>query len=211
MNERTLKASYQVAELITKSKKPHTVAATLTLPACKAIIVNKMLGPDVAKEIAKVPLSDNTISRRIDDMSADMESIVLGKMCISGTFALQLDESTDISGYAQLLANVRFVDGAAIRENFLFFKALPEITTGEEIFRVASEYLEQGGLMWGNCISVCADGAATLVGRTKGFVSRVTERHPDVIITHCFFAREALVAKILSADLAHLCWKMSCV
>ena len=43
-------------------------------------------------------------------MSADIESIVLEKMRISGKFALQLDESTDISSYAQLLANVRFVD-----------------------------------------------------------------------------------------------------
>ena len=114
------------------------MAETLILPACKTI-VNEMLGPDAAKQIAKVPLLDNTAVRRIEDMSADIESIVLEKMRISGKFALQLDESTDISGYAQLLANA--LDGAAIRENFLFCKVLPEKRTGEEIFRVASVYL----------------------------------------------------------------------
>ncbi|KAJ1150639.1 hypothetical protein NDU88_003429 [Pleurodeles waltl] len=129
VNERALKASYQVAELIYKSKKLHTVAETLILPACKAI-VEEMLGPEAAKEIAKVPLSDNTISRRINDMSADIESVVLEKIRISEKFVLQLDESTDINGHAQLLANVRFVDGDAIRENFFFCKALPEKTTG---------------------------------------------------------------------------------
>ena len=61
VNERALKASYQVAELIAKSK-PHTVAETLILPACRAIM-SEMLVPDAAKEIAKVPLSDNTIDR----------------------------------------------------------------------------------------------------------------------------------------------------
>uniref|UniRef100_A0A8C5R0I0 Uncharacterized protein n=1 Tax=Leptobrachium leishanense TaxID=445787 RepID=A0A8C5R0I0_9ANUR len=136
------------------------------------------------KEIDKVPLSDNTISRRINDMSADIESVVLEKIRISEKFALQLDESTDISGHAQLLANVRFKN-----------------TTGEEIFRVTSEYLEQGGLKWENCTSVCTDGAAAIAGRTKGFVSRVKERNPDVIVTHCFLHREALVAKTLPADL----------
>ena len=108
-------------------------------------------------------------------MSADIESIVLEKMCISGKFALQLVGSTDTCDFAQLLANVRFMDGDAIRENFLFCKALPDKATGEEIFQVASEYLEQGGLTWENCISVCTDGAADMVGCTKGFVSHVRE------------------------------------
>ncbi|XP_061696977.1 coiled-coil domain-containing protein 89 isoform X2 [Syngnathoides biaculeatus] len=47
--------------------------------------------------------------------------------------------------------------------------ALAEKTTGEEIFRVTSEYLDQGGLTWENWTSVCTDGAAAMVGRTKGF------------------------------------------
>ena len=134
-------------------------------------------------------------------MSADIKSIVFEKMCISGKFALQLDES-DISGCAQLLANVRFCGQRRHQRKVQFCKALPEKATGEEIFRVPSEYFEQGGLMWENCISVCTDGAAAMVGCTKGFVSHVKERHPDVIVTHSFLHREALVAKTLPADLA---------
>lgn len=90
------------------------MAEQLILPTCKAI-VNEMLGTEAAKEIAKVPLSDNTISRRIDEMSADIRSVILDKILISNKFALQLDESTDISGHAQLLANVLFVDGETIK------------------------------------------------------------------------------------------------
>lgn len=108
-------------------------------------------------------------------MCADIESVILEKIHISNKFALQHDESTDIRGHAQLLANVPFVDGDAIRENFLFCKPLPEKTTGEEIFRVTSEYREKGELKWEKCTSVCTDGAAAMVRRTKGFASRVKE------------------------------------
>ena len=95
---------------------------------------------------------------------------------------------------------MRFVDGDAIGENFLFCKALPQKTTGEEIFRVTSDYLKKGELKWENCTSVGTDGAA-MVGPTKGFVSRVKGKNPDVIITLCFLHCEALVAKNLPADL----------
>ena len=67
-------------------------------------------------------------------MSADIESIVLEKMRISGKFTLQLDESTDISGHAQLLANVRFVDGDTIRENVRFCKACQKKQQERESF-----------------------------------------------------------------------------
>ena len=114
VNGRALKASYHVAELVAKSKKSHTVAEQLILPASKTI-VTEMLGPEAAKEIAKVPLSVNTISRRINEMSADVESVVLDKIRLSNKFALQIDESTDISGHANLLANVRMEKQCELR------------------------------------------------------------------------------------------------
>ena len=201
VSQKALKVSYLVAELVAKAKQPHTVAEKVILPACK-IIVKEMVGPDADKEVAKLPLSDNTIARRIEDMSVDIENNILEKVRSSGRFALQVDESTDINGHAQLLANVRFINGDAITENFLFCERLPVNTTGEEIFRVTSDYFEQGGLEWKNCISICTDGAAAMVGRYKGFVSRIREKQPELIITHCFLHREALVAKTLPADLA---------
>ena len=177
VSEKAQKVSYLV--LVVKSKQPHTAAETVILPACK-IIVNEMLGPDAVKEVSKIPLPDNTIARRIEDMSADIEKVVLEKVRISGKFSLQVDESTDISGHAQLLANLRFVDRDCIIENFLFCKRL-------EIFQATSDYFKQGRLEWKKCISVRTDGAATMVGRHKGFVSRVKEKHPAVCHTFFFY------------------------
>ena len=148
-----LKASYHVAELVAKSKKSHTVAETLILPACKDN-VNDMLGPEAVRKIAKAPLSDNTISRHFDDMSADIESVVLEKICISEKFVLQLDKCTDISGHAQLLANVCFVGGDSTRENFLFCKALPEKQQERKFFGLHQNILnkENSGEKLHNCL-----------------------------------------------------------
>ena len=80
-------------------------------------------------------------------MSVDIETIVLEKICIGKQFFPQLDEYTDLSKNAQLLANVRFVDGDIIREIFLLCKILVK-TTGKEIFCLTTEYIENGNLRW---------------------------------------------------------------
>ena len=95
---------------------------------------------------------------------------------------------------------MRFVDGDTIRENFLFCKTLGK-TTGEEIFCITKEYLENENLQWENFISICTDGAAVMIGRNKGLVKRVKERNQNVIVTHCFLHRATLVFKNLPADL----------
>ena len=135
-----------------------------------------MLGADAVKEVAKLPLSDNTITRRIVDMSMGIESNILEKIRSTGKFALQVDESIDINGYAQLLANVRFVDEDVIKRKLFLLQKIATEYNWRRIFRVASHYIEQEGLEWKNCISVCTDGAAAMVGRYKGFVSRIREK-----------------------------------
>ena len=176
ISEKVVKVSYRVAELIAKEKQPHTLAEKVILPACK-IIIEEMIGPNAVKDAAKLPLSDNTIARRIEDMSVDIENNILEIVRISVRFALQVNESTDISGHAQLLANVRFIDGDAIRENFYFASNCLLTQQEKEIFRVTSDCFEKKELEWKNCKSICTDGAAALVGRYKGFVSRIREKH----------------------------------
>ena len=203
VSDKAMQASYLLAELIAKEKKPHTIAETLILPACKKI-VGVMLGPDAANTLSKIPSSDNTIKRRIDDMSEDIEQNLSEKLRMSGRFSLQIDESTDISGAAQLLANVRYVDGDSIKETFLFCKEMENHTTGEEIFRVTDNYLKEKSLTWDMCVSVCTDGAACMTGRVRGFIAKVKTENPKIVTNHCILHREALVAKTMPPELAEV-------
>ena len=95
--------------------KAHTIAESLILPACRAI-VKTMLGEDAEKEINKIPLSNrnSTISRRINEMSNDIQANVTDKLK-NTNFALQVDESTDLSGKARLLAFIRFISDEGYR------------------------------------------------------------------------------------------------
>jgi hypothetical protein len=99
-------ASYLVAELVAQKMKSYTTAESLIMPACK-IIVKKMIGKEAESEIDKVPVSNNTISRHVDDMSHDTED-VLSETLKNTNFALRVDESMDVTSKAQLLALVRF-------------------------------------------------------------------------------------------------------
>ncbi|CAG5054382.1 unnamed protein product [Parnassius apollo] len=110
--------------MLVKAKKPHSLAETVVLPVCIEI-VKIMISQEAAKEIEKIPASAETISRRINDI----KSTLIEKLRVSGVFALEVDESTDISGHAHLISNVRYIDGCELKEDFLFCLPLSNHTT----------------------------------------------------------------------------------
>ena len=101
-NMAAIEASYFVALRIVKAKKPHTIAEELLLPATKDI-VRVILGAEYVNKFNTISLSNNTISRRIDDMSADIMEQVIQEMKSApfGIFRIHLDESTDMSNCSQ--------------------------------------------------------------------------------------------------------------
>ena len=67
-------ASYQVSELIVQNMKAHTLGESIILLACKKIF-STMLGNEAVLKISKIPPSDDTVRRRILEMSSDIEKI----------------------------------------------------------------------------------------------------------------------------------------
>ena len=79
-----------------------------------------MLGENAAKEIKTIPLSDNTVSRLINDMAADILKQLRDKLLESKLFSIHLNESTDIKEKCQLLANVNLLEVIPYRKVFFF-------------------------------------------------------------------------------------------
>ena len=87
-----LRASYKVALRIAKAKKPFTVGETL-VHGCISDVCQEMLGEAAAKKVSLVPLSNDTIARRIHDLAEDMEDQLITQIKSSKLYSLQLDES----------------------------------------------------------------------------------------------------------------------
>ncbi len=84
-----------------------------------------------------------------------------------GKYALQLDESTDVSNSAQLLVFVRYGFDGKLNEDILFCTPLEGTCTGEDIFTKLNNKLNEDGLSWSECIGVCTDGAGAMLGKKE--------------------------------------------
>ena len=66
-------------------------------------------GKKYGDEIRKIPLSNDTVARRIAEISEDQLQQLITRLKKSQKFAIQLDETTDVSRNAQLLLSLRAV------------------------------------------------------------------------------------------------------
>ncbi|XP_067120060.1 zinc finger BED domain-containing protein 5-like [Centruroides vittatus] len=194
-----LLASYKVAYRVAKCKKNHTVAEQLILPAA-VDLVNIMIGESAGKLLSKVPLSNNTISRRIQHMGEDLNIQLIEKLKGS-EFGLQLDEATDNNKDAHLICYVRFLDGNSIVEDLLFCKSITGSTKAQDLFEILNIFMVENNLEWTKCVGVCTDGGRSMSGSYGGLQALIRNKAPDSVWTHCIIHREALASKYMSPPL----------
>ena len=128
----------------------------------------------------------------------NLKEQILVKLRMSACLGVQLDESVDVSGEAQLLVvYCRFPDTSTSKmtEHMLFCDSVGVETTGKSIFTKLEEFFNAGTLRWKNCVVVTTDGAAAIVGRHKGLNAFIKAKNPDCNFLHCMLHREALAAK----------------
>ena len=97
-----LEASYEISLLIARGKKPHSIGESLLKP-CILSAAKLVLGEESAKKLSKISLSDSTVKLRIDELADDIKIQVVEKVKHSPFFAIQCDETTDVSQCSQYL------------------------------------------------------------------------------------------------------------
>ena len=142
MQKPCLKASYKVAYCIDKKKKAHTIIVTFVKP-CVLEITELVCNTEQRKKVEAVPLPNNTISSRITNIFNNILEQLKTFLC-----SMQLDESTDVSQCAQLLAYVQYIHLHAIKEEFLFCKPLSETTKAADLLQMVNDFLAKQDFNW---------------------------------------------------------------
>ena len=145
-----------------------------------------------------MPLSNDTVHRRIDDIADDLE-VQLVTILRTTKFFLALDESTVRDSEALLLPYARFQHNNKFVEEMLFCKSPKTTTTALDIYTVVKDYLSEINIPISNIMSTAADGAPTMMGRRNGVLKLLKYENPDMIVL-CVIHRENLVAGALSPE-----------
>ncbi|XP_076804504.1 SCAN domain-containing protein 3-like [Clavelina lepadiformis] len=105
-----LRASYNLSLMLARKGKPHTIGEALILPSVKEVLDTILHHKASSTVIKSIPLSNNTVQRRVDEKATDIEDS-LCSIIRNTELSLQLDESL-------LLGYVRFVNDEVLHEEF---------------------------------------------------------------------------------------------
>ena len=113
-----LLALYKVAYRIAKARNPHSLAKKVIKP-CVADMAGTILGDGASRKLKQVALSNNTARRRLNDFSIDICDQLISNFTASPLkISLQLDESTSVSNYSQLICFVCYIKEKKVGEEF---------------------------------------------------------------------------------------------
>jgi len=115
---------------------------------------------------------------------------VIDRIKNSKIFAIQVDESTDVTNFAVLLVIARYLNNNKVEENVLLCHLLSERTTGEDIFNAIDCYFKKMSINWSNCCGLCTDGGKSMSGIYSGLRGRVMKIVPNINWSHCCIHRQ---------------------
>ena len=81
------------------------------------------LGEKYEKRLQIIPLSDNTVKRRIALMSKDIKEQIITEIkdkSLFGLFSIQIDESVNVASVSQLMVFVRYAVSTSVKKELIF-------------------------------------------------------------------------------------------
>lgn len=208
-------ASFQISYKIAQKCKPFSDGEYIKQifeEVSDTLFVNFKNKNEIKKAIKDLQLSRNTVMRRIEMMSKNVNEQLQEDFDRCVSFSLQLDESTDVTDTAQLLVFIRMVfEDFSTKEELLGMISLKERTRGLDIFTAFKDYVEKIKLPLYRLVSITTDGAAAMTGIHNGFIAlcQKDEEFPDFISYHCLIHQQVLASKRLNTKhVMDICFKI---
>jgi len=129
------------------------------LPSIKDT-VGVMFSDNISKDVEMIPLSNETVTRKINEMFQWTEYQLIQRASKSRFVSLQLDESTDVQGLCHLLVFIRFIWNNGPHRDMLFFESIiPSI-----LISIKKD------LDWVKCVVLSTGGTRIMCGKNSSVV-----------------------------------------
>ena len=132
--------------------------------------------------------SRQTITRRVTELAAYTQDENRRKILSSPAWGIQIDESTDKSGFAQVILYARFVDTdeGIIETKFVTILRVEGSPTAENLYGVLNTYVEAEGLPKQRLVSFTSDGASVMRSAKGGVAGHLRRNYnPSLLAQHC--------------------------
>lgn len=131
---------------------------------------------EIISFIDKLQLSHQTVGRRVEQISRDLQPQAQSYLQKSERFSLQLDECTDLSDIAHLAISVQMVfSDFSVKEEFMLILLLRRRTAGKCLFNVFKSFVKERGISLDELSSIKTDGARSMVGKNNVFSRSATK------------------------------------
>ncbi|XP_023213971.1 general transcription factor II-I repeat domain-containing protein 2A-like [Centruroides sculpturatus] len=188
---RVAEASFKIAHLLVKHKKPFTDGAFVKeamLLAAESLFADRDDGDELTEMIRGMPLSSSTVTRRVESLAEHLRRKLDEDLLSCEYFSVGVDEATDSADATLVVVFVRMAfRNFEAREEMLTLVPVKEKSADVDVFGEFKKYVADERIPINKVVSVMECTPSKLV---KHFVESC-ERDPDFppFITYCSVER----------------------
>ena len=139
----------------------------------------------VETKLKDTPLSNNTMTRRVEDLAENVRKQVAFYASICKFFSLAMYESTDLSDTAQLTIFVRALsNNFDVIEELLGLESLQGTTKGSDLFFALKTSVEKSNMDWAKLDSIYTNGCPAMTGKHAGCLALLEQFLERPLLKH---------------------------
>lgn len=148
-----------------------------------------------------MPLSAKTVKERAIKMAGNITDQQIKDINSAPAYSIACDESCDVIDIEQTALLCRYVNSDGPQEEMIQLIPLKGQTQGEDICEAVLKCLNDNGINTNHLISVATDGAPSMRGSKRGFVTLLQKAlDRNLLAFHCILHQEALCAQTFPSE-----------